>query len=128
MPKKGRYAHLKGSSAYYPFGARTKLRRRQRRHVVLLRWWALPCWCRRRWWRCGRSSFAAGSAQRPETVLADTAGTPENAGPVQVNIQPATAGQAAGNTPSPAPASDGSAVLPRGTPTWPPRTRTWWAG
>ena len=37
MPKKGRYAHLKGSSAYYPFGARTKLRRRQRRHVVLLR-------------------------------------------------------------------------------------------
>ena len=37
MPKKGRYAHVKGSSAYYPFGARTKLRRRQRRHVVLLR-------------------------------------------------------------------------------------------
>ena len=37
MFRKGRYAHLRGSSAYYPFGARTSLRKRQRRRVVLLR-------------------------------------------------------------------------------------------
>ena len=113
MPKKGRYAHLKGSSAYYPFGARTKLRRRQRRHVVLLRVVGLALLVPAAVVAVRQIVFRGGQPQRPDTVLADTAGTPENAGPVQVNIQPATAGQAAGNTPSPAPAADGSAVLPR---------------
>lgn len=100
MPKKGRYAHLKGSSAYYPFGARTKLRRRQRRHVVLLRVVGLALLVPAAVVAVRQIVFRGGQPQRPETVLADTAGTPENAGPVQVNIQPATAGQAAGNTPS----------------------------
>ena len=83
MPKKGRYAHLKGSSAYYPFGARTKLRRRQRRHVVLLRVVGLALLVPAAVVAVRQIVFRGGQPQRPDTVLADTAGTPENAGPVQ---------------------------------------------
>ncbi|MDD4850160.1 MAG: class B sortase [Gemmiger sp.] len=37
MHKKKRYRHLDGSTAYYPFAARTGMRRRQRRRATLLR-------------------------------------------------------------------------------------------
>lgn len=37
MPRKARYTHLKGSSAYYPFGARARMRKQQKLHVILLR-------------------------------------------------------------------------------------------
>lgn len=36
MPKPRRYRRLQGSSAYYPFGARTELRHRKRRHARML--------------------------------------------------------------------------------------------
>ncbi|MGN0976090.1 MAG: class B sortase [Gemmiger sp.] len=37
MAGRRRYRHLKGESRYYPFGARTALRRRQKRYAITLR-------------------------------------------------------------------------------------------
>ena len=45
MPKPKRYRRLRGSSAYYPFGARTELRHRHRRNARLLQLMGLLIFC-----------------------------------------------------------------------------------
>ena len=83
MPKKGRYAHLKGSSAYYPFGARTTLRKRQRRHVVLLRVVGLVLFVPVAALVIRQVAFRGGQPRKPESVpFSAYAETAENSGPV----------------------------------------------
>lgn len=88
MPKKGRYAHLKGSSAYYPFGARTSLRKKQRMRVVLLRLLGLALIVPVALFLVRQIFFNGGQPKPPIGVTA----TPETAssGPVSVTVQPAT--------------------------------------
>lgn len=88
MPKKGRYAHLKGSSAYYPFGARTSLRKKQRMRVVLLRLLGLALIVPVALFLVRQIFFNGGQPKPPTGVTA----TPETAssGPVFVTVQPAT--------------------------------------
>ena len=88
MPKKGRYAHLKGSSAYYPFGARTSLRKKQRMRVVLLRLLGLVLIVPVALFLVRQIFFNGGQPKPPIGVTA----TPETAssGPVSVTVQPAT--------------------------------------
>lgn len=88
MPKKGRYAHLKGSSAYYPFGARTSLRKKQRLRVVLLRLLGLALIVPVALFLVRQIFFNGGQPKPPIGVTA----TPETAssGPVSVTVQPAT--------------------------------------
>lgn len=88
MPKKGRYAHLKGSSAYYPFGARTSLRKKQRMRVVLLRLLGLALIVPVALFLVRQIFFNGGQPKPPVGVTA----TPETAssGPVSVTVQPAT--------------------------------------
>lgn len=88
MPKKGRYAHLKGSSAYYPFGARTSLRKKQRMRVVLLRLLGLALIVPVALFLIRQIFFNGGQPKPPIGVTA----TPETAssGPVSVTVQPAT--------------------------------------
>lgn len=88
MPKKGRYAHLKGSSAYYPFGARTSLRKKQRMRVVLLRLLGLALIVPVSLFLVRQIFFNGGQPKPPIGVTA----TPETAasGPVSVTVQPAT--------------------------------------
>lgn len=88
MPKKGRYAHLKGSSAYYPFGARTSLRKKQRMRVVLLRLLGLALIVPVALFLVRQIFFNGGQPKPPTGVTA----TPETAssGPVSVTVQPAT--------------------------------------
>ena len=88
MPKKGRYAHLKGSSAYYPFGARTSLRKKQRMRVVLLRLLGLALIVPVALFFFFQIFFNGGQPKPPIGVTA----TPETAssGPVSVTVQPAT--------------------------------------
>ena len=88
MPKKGRYAHLKGSSAYYPFGARTSLRKQQRMRVVLLRLLGLALIVPVALFLVRQIFFNGGQPKPPIGVTA----TPETAssGPVSVTVQPAT--------------------------------------
>ena len=88
MPKKGRYAHLKGSSAYYPFGARTSLRKKQRMRVVLLRLLGLALIVPVALFLVRQIFFNGGQPKPPIGVTA----TPETASssPVSVTVQPAT--------------------------------------
>lgn len=88
MPKKGRYAHLKGSSAYYPFGARTSLRKKQRMRIVLLRLLGLALIVPVALFLVRQIFFNGGQPKPPIGVTA----TPETAssGPVSVTVQPAT--------------------------------------
>lgn len=88
MPKKGRYAHLKGSSAYYPFGARTSLRKKQRMRVVLLRLLGLALIVPVAFFLVRQIFFNGGQPKPPTGVTA----TPDTAssGPVSVTVQPAT--------------------------------------
>ncbi len=88
MPKKGRYAHLKGSSAYYPFGARTSLRKKQRMRVVLLRLLGLALIVPVALFLVRQIFFNGGQPKPPigVTTTSETA----SSGPVSVTVQPAT--------------------------------------
>lgn len=88
MPKKGRYAHLKGSSAYYPFGARTSLRKKQRMRVVLLRLLGLALIVPVALFLVRQIFFNGGQPKPPigVTATSETA----SSGPVSVTVQPAT--------------------------------------
>ena len=65
MPGTKRYRRLKGDSAYYPFGARTALRRRQRRQAALLWVCGLAALCLAAVLGCGSGCSAAASPNRP---------------------------------------------------------------
>ena len=88
MPKKGRYAHLSGSSAYYPFGARTTLRKRQRLRVVLLRLLGLALVVPVAFLLI-RQFFFNGGQPEPPTGGISTSETAVS-GPTAVTVQPAT--------------------------------------
>lgn len=89
MAKKGRYAHLSGSSAYYPFGARTSLRRKQRLRVVLLRLLGLLLVLPVAFLLGRQIFFNGGQPQAPAEV---PSGETASSGPVSVTVQPATVG------------------------------------
>ena len=113
MAKKGRYAHLNGSSAYYPFGARTTLRRRQRRHVALLRVAGLALCVPAVVLAVRQFVFHGG---QPAPPAATPAASAESAAPgktVPVQIQPATAARPAQSAPTATPAADARTLLPQ---------------
>ena len=97
MSRKSRYAHLQGSSALYPFGARARLRRRQRRHVVLLRVAGLALFVPVAALALRQTVFRGGQPQRPDDLSVQPATSAESretasGGAVRVSIHPATAG------------------------------------
>lgn len=124
VPKKARFRHLHGDPAYYPYAARTRLRRQQRRTArwlraagVFLLAAAVLLLVRQTWLRGGQPAppAAAASPARPAATAAPDV-TP--AEPKPVTVRPATAdveadvlartGQAdtaARATPAPEPAS-----------------------
>lgn len=127
MPGTKRYRRLHGDSAYYPFGARAALRRRQRRRAALL-------------WVCGLALvgaavalgvrqwvFHGGQPEPPAPAAlpasAETAATPEQGRtpvtvrPITVDVLAATAAadETAQTSPAPAPTPDAeteAAILP----------------
>lgn len=105
MFRKGRYAHLRGSSAYYPFGARTSLRKRQRRRVVLLRAAGLALFVPVALLALRQAVFRGGQPESPNPPAALAEGYDAGrGGPVQVTVRTPDAGAAAQATPSPTPA------------------------
>lgn len=90
MFRKGRYAHLSGSSAYYPFGARTSLRKRQRRNAFLLRMAGLLLFIPVAVLILRQTVFRGGQPDAPAPPAAQAAGfaTAEDAasGPVRVTV------------------------------------------
>lgn len=108
MFRKGRYAHLKGSSAYYPFGARTSLRKRQRRRVILLRVLGLLLFVPVAILVLRQTVFRGGQPERPSlpAVQAEPYATGETAasGPVPVTVRVPANEDAAQPTPEPTPA------------------------
>ncbi len=97
MPKKARYSHLQGDSAYYPFGARTRLRRRLRRHAALLRTVGLLLFVPVAVLVVRQTVFRGGQPQRPEALTVESAApAPQQqessaGGSVQVTVQAADA-------------------------------------
>lgn len=88
MPKKGRYAHLNGSSAYYPFGARTTLRKKQRLRVVLLRLLGLALALPVAFLLVRQFIFHGGQPAPPLSQLSPETAASDD--PVSVTVQPAT--------------------------------------
>ena len=86
MPRKGRYFHLSGSSAYYPFGARTSLRKKQRLRVVLLRLLGLALVIPVAFLLVRHFFFNGGQPKAPD----DSTSGNVHSGPVEVTVQPAT--------------------------------------
>lgn len=108
MPRKGRYFHLSGSSAYYPFGARTSLRKKQRLHVVLLRLLGLALAVPVAFLLIRQVFFNGGQPKAPEDLTAGTS----HSGTVEVTIQPATV-DAPHGTQEDAAAPHTSEILPK---------------
>lgn len=108
MFRKGRYAHLSGSSAYYPFGARTSLRKRQRRRVILLRVLGLLLFVPVVILVLRQTVFHGGQPQRPSlpAAQAETYSTGETAaaGPVPVTVRVPVNEDSLQPTPEPTPA------------------------
>ena len=114
MPGTKRYRRLKGDSAYYPFGARTALRRRQRRQAALLWVCGLAALCLAAVLGVRQWVFRGGQPEPPAPAVlpasAETAATPEHARtpvtvrPVTVDALAATADADADAQASPAPA------------------------
>ena len=91
MFRKVRYTHLKGNSDYYPFGARTALRRRQRRHVTLLRIVGAVLCLPVAALLLRQTVFHGGQPTLPE--VPQTTAAEDSPGPVPVNVRAATAEQ-----------------------------------
>lgn len=87
MAGRARYEHLQGSSAHYPYAARTALRRRQRRHAWLLRALGAAALLAAAllFWREQR-----GGQPAPPAPLSPSAPAVTDA-PVTVTVRPATA-------------------------------------
>lgn len=115
MSKKKPYAHLSGSSAYYPYAARTKLRKKQRLHAVLLRFTGAAVLCAALLLFARQTLLRDGQPKAPVLVVpqtAETAAAPPSAGssalaaqPVPVTIHHATAESGSG-------AAAGAALTP----------------
>ncbi len=110
MPKKGRYAHLNGSSAYYPFGARTTLRKQQRLRVVLLRLLGLALVLPVAFLLIRQIVFNGGQPEPPAAVMSPESAEPS---PVTVNVQPATINAPAGAATPEESTPSGTAILPQ---------------
>lgn len=110
MPKKGRYAHLNGSSAYYPFGARTTLRKQQRLRVILLRLLGLALVLPVAFLLVRQIAFNGGQPDPPAAVM-----SPESAdsSPVTVNVQPATVNASPSTATPEASSSPRATILPK---------------
>ncbi len=108
------YAHLDGSTAYYPYAARTGLRRRQQRKAALLRALGLLLVCcaltlvgRQYLLRDGQPSAPLLAPATAESA----AQVPAQAAPVAVSIRMATA-EAAAPQAEPGGAAQSPAVMP----------------
>lgn len=124
MHKKPRYGHLQGSSAYYPFGARTRLRQRQRRGALALRVAGVLALCLAAALVVRQVVFHGGQPTPPAAVAlpstAETADLPPVPVPIPVAIRAATVdalaatGQAdAGAHASPAPQQTAAHTAPQ---------------
>ena len=129
--RKPKYGHLQGSSAYLPYAARTKLRRRQRRSALLLRVGGALALCLAGALLVRQAVFHGGQPAPPSPIpvsppaaaTAEGAATPKPV--VEVAIRPATtdvlasadtADSAAHASPAPQPTAgqaETQAVLPQ---------------
>ena len=103
MPRKQRYRRLQGDSAYYPFGARKDLRRKQLRHARLLRWAGILVLCAAGALLLRQAVFRGGQPTPPPSVATAETATAETAPRPTVAVRFATvdalAGQGSGATP-----------------------------
>lgn len=124
MPRPHRYRRLKGDSAYYPFGARTALRRRQRRYAWLLRLCGAAALCLACVLAIRQGVFRGGQpVAPPRPATAESALTDGGSDRVNVTVRPATADVLAATgdadaraqaSPSPQPTAEPQAdILPR---------------
>ena len=92
MAFRKRYRRLQGSSAYYPFGLRIALRRRQRRHARVLRLLGALALLAAAALVLRQTVFRGGQPEPPavEPVVHTAPQTPESAH-VAVDVRPATA-------------------------------------
>ena len=92
MALRKRYRRLQGSSAYYPFGLRIALRRRQRRHARVLRLLGALALLAAAALVLRQTVFRGGQPEPPavEPVVHTAPQTPESAH-VAVDVRPATA-------------------------------------
>lgn len=95
MPRPHRYRRLKGDSAYFPFSARTALRRRQRRYAWLLRFCGIAALCVACALAVRQSVFRGGQPSAPpRPATAETAQTAlpqgQDTDRVNVTVRPAT--------------------------------------
>lgn len=93
MPPKKPYRRLQGSSAYYPFGLRATLRRRQRRQAFVLRALGVLALLAAGWLALRQTVFRGGQPLAPDpvpTAAAVRAATRESAH-VAVTVRAATA-------------------------------------
>ncbi len=122
MPKPKRYRRLRGSSAYYPFGARTELRHRHRRNARLLQLMGLLIFCLAGALLLRQTYFHGGQPQppaRPATAETAVATPVPTRAPVTVEIRNATVDALAGTeaadaaahaSPSPQPTPEAETV------------------
>ena len=68
MPPKKPYRRLQGSSAYYPFGLRATLRRRQRRQAFVLRALGVLALLAAGWLALRQTVFRGGQPLAPDPV------------------------------------------------------------
>lgn len=95
MPRKPRFGHLKGSPAYFPFAARTALRKKQRRSIRLLRGAGAVALALALALAARQTLFRGGQPASP--IAATPAPTAAASGPatVPITVRPATADLAA---------------------------------
>lgn len=123
MHRKQRYRRLQGDSAYYPFGARKDLRRKQRRHARFLRWLGILVLCAAGALLLRQTVFRGGQPTPPPMMATPETATAETAPLPTVAVRPATVDALAGQgkpesatpeqaqaTPSPLPEAQ---ILPR---------------
>lgn len=125
MPRRKRYHRPQGSSAYYPFGLRTALRRRQRRHAHVLRTLGVLALAAAAALGLRQTVFRGGQPAPPAAPAPTPAAATAESSRVSVTVRPATADALAATAeadgeahasplpqPSPAPQAEQS-VLPQ---------------